>query len=273
MSEGAPSPPLQWWEPEVYTAFDPRWVAHRRDEVDTLLALRDAYRERPPRVIEIGSHRAAFIEGLSKLYAPDPVLGIELREKYHRLAVERVERRALRNALLLCANAKLALPILIEPESLDAVFVTFPDPWWKARHASRRLLDIAFLRVIARRLKPGGRLYLKSDVFEYLHAVRRFAEASEAFRPLPPERWPDERGWTLTTREHKCMRGAIPFGRGYYERLQSFDTRLPLQPETLPALDWDDLGADSPVRGRPPVDVEADIRTALAARDDRREEG
>lgn len=266
MSDESTESQLQWWEPEVYTMFDPRWVAHRREEVDALLKLRETFSSAPPRALEIGSHRAAFLEGLATIYEPAPVLGIEMREKYHRLAQERVAAKSLPNVQLLCANAKLALPILIPPASLDAVFVTFPDPWWKTRHASRRLLDVAFLRVIARRLAPGGRLYLKSDVFDYLHAVRRFAEASGAFRPLPPERWPDERAWTLTTRERKCMRGAIPFGRGYYERLSNFDTSLPNEPESLPELDWEALATDSPVRGRPPVDVEADRMTAAAAK-------
>src|SRR5699024_6189849 len=129
----------------------------------------------------------------------------------------------------------------------------------------RRLLDIAFLRVLARRLKPRGRLYLKSDVFEYLHAVRRFANDSNAFRPLPPERWPDETTWARSAREAKCMRAAIPFGRGYYERLEKFDITRPLDSDSPIESVWDDMkvGVED-IRGRPPIDKEMRRLTAMA---------
>lgn len=255
------------WEAEAITLFGRASIEHRGREIKEILQVAEAWKERPPVAIEIGSHRGAFLVGVARTFAPEPVVGMEIRGKYHRLAGETMEKHGIENAILFKGDGKLATIIAIQPESLDAVHVNFPDPWWKKRHAARRVLDVAFLRVLARRLKPRGRLYLKSDVFEYLHAVRKFAEASEAFRPLAPERWPDERTWTWTEREAKCMRGAVPFGRGYYERRRDFDASLPSEPEVLPELDWDEMivGREE-IKGRPPVDKAARARTAAAAK-------
>lgn len=255
------------WEAEAITLFGRASIEHRGREIKEILQIAEAWKERPPCAIEIGSHRGAFLVGVARNFAPEPVVGMEIRGKYHRLAGETMEKHGIENAILFKGDGKLATIIAIQPETLDAVHVNFPDPWWKKRHAARRVLDVAFLRVLARRLKPRGRLYLKSDVFEYLHAVRKFAEASEAFRPLAPERWPDERTWTWTEREAKCMRGAVPFGRGYYERRRDFDATLPSEPEILPELDWDEMivGREE-IKGRPPVDKAARARTAAAAK-------
>lgn len=255
------------WEAEALSLFSRQWLEHRGPEIEEHLQLRESLRKAPPTHLEIGSHRAAFLVGLGRKYPDEVILGMEIRKKYHRLAGEYLEKHKVENVVRFRGDAKLATIIALEPESLDAVYVNFPDPWWKPRHAHRRLLDVPFLRVLARRLKPRGRLYLKSDVFEYLHAVRRFAEQSEAFRPLAPERWPDEREWTLSEREAKCMRAAIPFGRGYYERLRDFDTSRPTEPEEWVESEWDDMiTAVEEIRGRPTIDRETRIATALAAK-------
>lgn len=255
------------WETEALGLFSKQWLEHRGKEIDEYKALRERLKDAPPAHLEIGSHRGAFLVGLSQSYPEERTMGMEIRARYHRMAGEYLEKHGVTNVELFKGDAKLATIIALPLESLDAVYVNFPDPWWKARQAHRRLLDISFLRVLARRLKPRGRLYLKSDVFEYLWAVRRFAEQSGAFRPLAAERWPNETTWTWTEREAKCMRAAIPFGRGYYERLRDFDPSLPTEVETFEEAEWDDMviGVEE-IRGRPPLDRETRRRTALAAK-------
>ena len=247
---------LSWCTPELESLFHPKRLEHLAASLPGLFAARDRW-EAQPRHVELGAHRAAFLCGLARAHAPQPVVGLEVRSKYVRLAEERIRAAGLSNAHMLCADARLAVPLLLEPESVDAFYVTFPDPWWKERHAGRRFLEPVYLRVLARRLRPGGRLYVKSDVFELLMRTREACAASQAFRPLPPERWPDERMWTWTTREKKCMRAAIPFGRGYYERRRDFASDLPTTPELETSFPVQTI--EDPVqllRGAPPLDVE-----------------
>jgi len=64
-------------------------------------------------------------------------------------------------------DARLLLPHL-PPASVDAVFILFPDPWPKARHHKRRLIQPALLAELARVMVPGGRLLLATDHADYL---------------------------------------------------------------------------------------------------------
>lgn len=254
---------------ELLSLYDKRYLEHYAELIADLHAIRESWTE-TPRFVEIGSHRAAFLVGQARIHSPKSVLGIEWRGKYHRLALERIQsdqKDDETNVFLINADAKLAIPILFPLHSVEAFFVTFPDPWWKVRHAQRRLLTPIFMRILARRLVHRGRLYLKSDVFEYLHRVRAFAEISEAFRPLPADHWPDETPWTLTTRERKCRNEAIPYGNGYYLKRDDFNSTLPQEPEN--SSDYAiEIPSDpeSIVRGVPLSDKKARDRRNLASR-------
>lgn len=247
-------PPGVW--NELQSAHDRRFLEHRIDEVQRIVDLGDRFAQTGvPTHVELGANRGAFIEGVARGIAPDRAIGFEWRPKYVRFGNERLERRGVDNAELFHADAKIAVPLLFPLESVQAFYVLFPDPWWKARHAERRLLDPVFLRVLARRLAPGGRIYLKSDVFDYLYRVRACAAVSGALRALPADLWPDETDWTPSTRERKCMHTAIPFGRGYYQRLAAFDGALP---DTIESNDDypipDEIDPEAIIRGPAPAD-------------------
>jgi len=60
--------------------------------------------------------------------------------------------------------------------SLDRVMILFPDPWHKARHNKRRLLQDETAVEIARLLKPGGRVRFVTDWLDYAEwALERLA--------------------------------------------------------------------------------------------------
>ncbi|MEM7328631.1 MAG: tRNA (guanosine(46)-N7)-methyltransferase TrmB [Pseudomonadota bacterium] len=65
-------------------------------------------------------------------------------------------------------------------DSLDRIFILFPDPWPKTRHHKRRLIQAEFLDELARVLKPGGRLRFATDVRSYAdEALERFLAHDE----------------------------------------------------------------------------------------------
>lgn len=81
-------------------------------------------------------------------------------------AVRHIEERALANVRLHHGDARDLLAVLPEA-SLERVFVLFPDPWPKARHHKRRLIQAEVLAEFARVLKPGGRLRFATDWADY----------------------------------------------------------------------------------------------------------
>jgi tRNA (guanine-N7-)-methyltransferase len=141
---------------ELSTLFDPRYLDYRSADFDAVSALRQRLGDRIPSKLEIGSNSGEFLEGLNQRSTSDrPAIGIEHDGTQFNLSVKRRDKRKWQQAEVLRADARIAVPLLFAPGSLDEIHVHFPDPWWKDRHANRRLLEPLFLRILARRLRPG----------------------------------------------------------------------------------------------------------------------
>lgn len=85
-----------------------------------------------------------------------------------------IEEDGLSNIRLHDSDAREVIAAL--PEAfLSRVFILFPDPWPKARHQKRRILQPEFLDALARVLKPGARVRFATDVRSYAdHALEVF---------------------------------------------------------------------------------------------------
>ncbi len=94
----------------------------------------------------------------------------------------------------------LALP----PGSLERMYLMFPDPWPKARHAKRRFVHPEMLGVVAAALKPGAEWRIASDDPTYQAWVREvFAGQSLFDGDAPAETRPE--GWPATRYEAKAL--------------------------------------------------------------------
>jgi tRNA (guanine-N7-)-methyltransferase len=105
-----------------------------------------------------------------------------------------VHRPGIGHLLLAASNAELcnlrvieqdAVEVLhhqIAPGSLDEVQLLFPDPWPKARHHKRRLVQPAFANLIASRLAPGGRFHLATDWEPYAEEMLTVLCACDVLR-------------------------------------------------------------------------------------------
>jgi tRNA (guanine-N7-)-methyltransferase len=99
-------------------------------------------------------------------------------------------KRGIVNACVVHGDALRVFREILPNASLAAVHVYFPDPWWKARHKKRRVMNGAFAIDIERTLVPGGRLHFWTDVQEYFETtVTLVKEATHLEGPLDvPER-------------------------------------------------------------------------------------
>jgi len=95
--------------------------------------------------------------------------------------------------------------LLALPEgSLDRLFLMFPDPWPKARHAKRRFVHPEMLPIVARALRPGALWRVASDDPTYQGWVREVFAAQDLFAPHAfHEARPD--GWPPTRYEAKAL--------------------------------------------------------------------
>jgi tRNA (guanine-N7-)-methyltransferase len=116
-------------------------------------------------------------------------------------ALRHIEARGLTNVRILQGDARELLAALPDA-SLDRVFVLFPDPWPKARHHKRRLIQAETLAEFVRVLKPGGRLCFATDWADYADWTLERAIAE------PGLRWTAERAddWRAPPADHVTTR-------------------------------------------------------------------
>lgn len=171
-----------------------------------------------PIEIEIGPGRGGFV---FERLAADPevrLLGLEVRLKWAHLVDERLRKQGLgARARVLAEDAKVALPRLVPDGSVRAVFVHFPDPWWKKRHAKRLVVGDLLLREVVRLLAPGGELFVQTDVEE--RAVQYATEVAKVDALDPAGDAPgsialaENPYGARSPREHKAIADGLPVHR------------------------------------------------------------
>ena len=138
---------------------------------------------------------------------PDRVLvAIEQRKKFAEETAERAGRRGLTNLLVLQGDARLLAPRLFRPDSLAAIHLHFPDPWWKRRHERRRVVDDGMSRILCRLLAPGGELDLRTDVERYAREALAQLEQLDFTNAAGPGKFSERRSEEIpSTREKRYL--------------------------------------------------------------------
>ena len=122
-------------------------------------------------VVEIGFGRGEFLLALAAASPEVAFVGVEVSFKRTLKMARKVARAGLRNVRLLEAPAEVAMRELFRDEQLAAIWINFSDPWPKARHAHRRVIQPSLVAHLARLLSPGGTLYVATDDVPYAHQI------------------------------------------------------------------------------------------------------
>ncbi|WP_404959248.1 tRNA (guanosine(46)-N7)-methyltransferase TrmB [Streptomyces sp. 147326] len=134
-----------------------------------------------PVVLEIGFGMG---EATAQMAAEDPGTGILAADVHtpgqgNLLAL--AERGGLSNVRVANGDAIILLREMLPPDSLDGIRVYFPDPWPKARHHKRRLIQPEFLTLAATRLAPGAVLHCATDWEPYAEQMLEVLTAHPDF--------------------------------------------------------------------------------------------
>lgn len=113
--------------------------------------------------IEIGPGKGTFLIQQAPLRPEVNYLGIESTGEFYRYAADRMRRREQANVRILWANAVEFIRFWCADAVAAVVHVYFSDPWPKARHHKRRVVQGRALEEIHRILRPGGELRLVTD--------------------------------------------------------------------------------------------------------------
>lgn len=132
-----------------------------------------------PVEMEIGMGKGTFITEQAKARPDVNFFGIEWARWYWRYASDRLRRNQCMNARTVRAEAGFFLTEFVKDASLSVVHIYFPDPWPKARHHKRRLIQEPFMRQVERVLLPGGRLHVVTDHQEYFEQIEAVVKRSQ----------------------------------------------------------------------------------------------
>jgi tRNA (guanine-N7-)-methyltransferase len=186
-------------------------------DIDTLpkpLAWSDLFGNDNPIEIEIGAGKGTFITGQAQARPETNFLGIEWARWFWRYTSDRLRRNGCMNARAVRAEASFFLNEFVPAGSVSVVHIYFPDPWPKARHHKRRLIQPKFMPVIARVLKSGGRLQVVTDHKGYWEEnIEPTIRAADAFTVVDYNR-PGSAGdgeFVGTNFERKYAREGRPF--------------------------------------------------------------
>jgi tRNA (guanine-N7-)-methyltransferase len=116
-----------------------------------------------PVELEIGIGKGTFITEQARARPEVNFFGIEWARWFWRYASDRLRRHNCVNARTVRAEANFFLTEFVASDSISVLHIYFPDPWPKARHHKRRLIQPPFLKLVERVLTPGGRLQVVTD--------------------------------------------------------------------------------------------------------------
>lgn len=139
-----------------------------------------------PLIIEVGFGGGHFLLDLAQKRPFANIIGVEISQP----AIDRGQRKlktaALDNVRLLQTNAHTLLQALCSPQSVNELYINFPDPWPKAHHHQRRLINEDFLHLLATRMVAGGQLDIATDHAAYAEAITAAIEATPYFHSRLP---------------------------------------------------------------------------------------
>jgi tRNA (guanine-N7-)-methyltransferase len=135
-----------------------------------------------PVMLEIGPGMGETTAALAEAEPEVNYLAVDVYQPGLAQLMMRAETAGLKNLRLLRGDAVVLLEHHLPPASLTGVRIFYPDPWPKAKHHKRRLVQPSLVSVVASRLVPGGTLHLATDWEHYAEHMLEVCSAEPLLR-------------------------------------------------------------------------------------------
>lgn len=167
-----------------------------------------------PLELDVGFGRGGSLLSRAEAAPDSRLVGIEVKPKWAYRVAERCRGRGLDNVRAMTGDAKALLARATPDGCISRTFVHFPDPWWKKRHAKRRLVDEQFLGEIARLTKRGGELFIQTDVEDRARGYVESLRAHPDFALTTPDGFIETNPFdSISNRERRAQEDGLPVWR------------------------------------------------------------
>ena len=183
---------LSTGQARAFEEFGPQFLVEYKKETLDYAA---AFGRQAPTIFEIGFGMGDTTAHIARLTPEKDFIGVEVHTPGVGSLLKQIGEQGITNLRLIQHDAFEVLNHMIADASLDGFHIYFPDPWHKARHNKRRLIQPAFVKLLCQKLKPGGYIHLATDwedyavqMLEVLSAEPQLANTAEGYAPQPAYR-------------------------------------------------------------------------------------
>ncbi|AFH52889.1 tRNA (guanine-N (7))-methyltransferase [Corynebacterium pseudotuberculosis 267] len=141
-------------------------------------------------IVEIGSLTGTSTAAMAPLETDTNIIAVELYKPGLAKLLGAIVRNEISNIRMVRGDGVEVLTRMFGESSLDGVRIYFPDPWPKARHHKRRIIQSGVLNLIATRLKPGGVLHVATDHADYAEWITELVDVEPMLEYMGWP-WPD----------------------------------------------------------------------------------
>tara|TARA_B100000315_G_scaffold88782_1_gene81561 strand:- start:677 stop:2443 length:1767 start_codon:yes stop_codon:yes gene_type:complete len=146
-------------------------------DIDELPDWQTQFGNHQPIKLEIGFGTGDFLIEMAARESHHNFIGIDFYHKGIRKLMTRIRNLGLNNIRVVHGDVRNKIPLLFQNETLDTVYINFPDPWPKKRHKKRRLIKPKFVKLLAQKLAPMGRVCLATDSGTYAREMLEYFNA------------------------------------------------------------------------------------------------
>ncbi len=178
-----------------------------------LLDLDEAFGRNAPRILEIGFGMGDSTAEIARNHPENDYLCLEVHTPGVGNLLKIIGEQDLTNIRIIQHDAVEVLRDMIDEHALDGVHIFFPDPWHKARHNKRRLIQPAFVERLRKKLKPGGYIHAATDWQDYAEQILSVFGKEPLLRNTAPDYAPRPAYRPLT----KFEKRGLGLGHGVWD--------------------------------------------------------
>ncbi|WP_293006262.1 tRNA (guanosine(46)-N7)-methyltransferase TrmB [Nitrosomonas sp.] len=154
------------------------------------LDLNQIFGRQAPKILEIGFGMGESTATIAQAHPENDYLGVEVHTPGVGSLLNQIEQFELTNLRIIQHDAVEVLQHMLPPACLDGIHIFFPDPWPKAKHHKRRLIQPALVARLCTHLKPGGYIHAATDWEDYavqiLHVLNQEPQLSNTTNNYAP---------------------------------------------------------------------------------------
>lgn len=170
------------------------------------LDLNTAFGRDAPKILEIGFGMGEPTAHIAKNHPQNDYLALEVHTPGVGSLLKQIDEQFITNIRVMQHDAVEVIRDMLGDNTLDGVHIFFPDPWHKARHNKRRLIQAPFVAQLVMKLKPGGYIHVATDWQDYAEQVLAVLSAEPALANTAADYAPKPEYRPLTKFEQRGLR-------------------------------------------------------------------